>query len=626
MRFGYNGKILRVNLSNREIGFEEPDEIFYRTYLGGKGLGSYFLLKEMEPGTDAFHPDNRLIFAASVITGAPVPAICRYSVVSKSPLSGGYGESEAGGWWGPELKFAGFDAIIVEGRSEKPVYLLVRDGQVELKDAVPLWGLTIGDTQKAIRGEVGDERTRIAAIGPAGENLVRYACITNELIHVNGRSGLGAVMGSKNLKAIAVRGTGSMKMYDPEMVKEIASWHAKNFREHPLTKSLHEHGTPAGVDVLNATGMLPTRNFRSGEFPGAHQINSKTLEENYPIEKKGCFACPMRCKKVVANLDYGAPEYETLAAFGSNIEVANLKMIIEANELCNKYGLDTISAGVSIAFAMECVEKGILKEKDFDGLDVRFGNQSSVCKLIEMIAFRKGIGGVLAEGVKRASKTIGKGSSEFAMHIKGQEMPLHDPRGKFGTGLGMAVSETGADHLTMVPHDNAYEMKDALCLKEIAPLGILEPLDALDSSARKVRLYYYNENVLSLWRALGVCNFGPVPRGVLPLKKFVELVEGITGYETSLWELLKAGERSTVLSRSFNVAEGFTRKDDDLPPRFFEPIEGGLLKGKKIERRNFEEALTTYYGMKGYDEEGRPTRAKLQELNIEWVADKIDAK
>jgi aldehyde:ferredoxin oxidoreductase len=624
MPYGYNGKIVRVNLSQTAVAIEEPDEIFYRTYLGGKGIGSYYLLKELERGIDPLGPENKLIFAASVITGAPAPAICRYSVVGKSPLTGGYGESEAGGWWGPELKFAGFDAIIMEGKSEKPVYLFINDEKVQFKDAEHLRGFSTGDTEKAIREDLGDKNIRILSIGPAGENLVRYACISNGLVHVNGRSGLGAVMGSKNLKAIAVRGTRSIKLKDPETVRQIAIWYAKNYKDNPLTKSLHEHGTHAGVDRLNAIGILPTRNFRSGEFDLSGKINCKTLEENYTVKKKGCFACPLRCKKMLADSEYGAPEYESVAAFGSNLGVSNLDIVLRANELCNEYGLDTISTGVSIAFIMECVEKGILGEKDFDGLDVRFGSEASVLKMIEMIAFRKGIGDLLAEGVRRAADTIGKNSSQFAMHVKGQEIPLHDPRGKFGYGLGLAVSATGGEHNTMGPHDNAYEMKDSPSLKGISPLGILEPLDAQDTSAKKVRLYVYLENYASFLNALCVCNFGPAPRGILPLGKFVDLVEGITGFETSLWEFMKAGERCTVLSRSFNVREGFTKKDDSIPERFFEPLEGGLLKGKKIEKGEFEEALVTYYRMRGYDDEGRPTKAKLQELNIEWAADKLN--
>jgi aldehyde:ferredoxin oxidoreductase len=619
MPYGYNGRIARVNLSQRRISVEEPDQNFYRTYLGGKGIGSYYLFRELAKGIDPLGPENKLIFAASVITGAPAPALCRYSVIGKSPLTGGYGESEAGGWWGPELKFAGFDAIILEGRSEELVYLFIHDENVQFKEAEHLRGLSTGETEKAIREDLKDERVRIASIGPAGENLVRYACISNDLVHVNGRCGLGAVMGSKNLKAIALRGTRRLTLKDPEVVKQIARWYARNYKDHVLTKSLHEHGTHPGVDRLNAIGILPTRNFRSGEFLLAGKINCKSLEQNYVVQKKGCFACPMRCKKVVTGRKYGSPEYESVAAFGSNLAVSDLDVVLRANELCNKYGLDTISTGVCIAFAMECVEKGILGDKDFEGLDVNFGSETSVLKMIELIAFRKGIGNILAEGVKRAAEIIGKNSSQFAMHVKGQEIPLHDPRGKFGYGLGLAVSATGGEHNTMGPHDSVYEMKDSPALKGIAPLGILEPLDAQDSSAKKVRLFVYLENYISCLNALCVCTFGPAPRGLLPIGRFFELVEGITGLETSLWEFMKAGERCTVLSRLFNVREGFTKSDDCIPGRFFESLEGGLLKGNKLDRGEFQDALQTYYGMRGYDEEGIPTRAKLQELDIEWA-------
>jgi aldehyde:ferredoxin oxidoreductase len=623
MPYGYNGKILRVDLSSQAIFTEEPDESFYRTYLGGKGFGSYFLLRELKHGIDPLSSENKLIFADSVITGAPAPGINRYSVIGKSPLSSGLGESDAGGWWGPQLKFAGFDAIIIEGRSENPVYIFIHDEQVQFKDARRVWGLNTGDTQKIIRGELGSDRIQIATIGPAGENQVRYACITNGLIHVNGRSGLGAVMGSKNLKAIAVRGSRKINVKKPETVTQIAKWFAKNFKMNPIANRLHEHGTHATIDRLNSMGLLPTGNYGAGEFDLSSKINSKALREAYSVQSAGCFACSMRCKKIIVGNDYGAPEYETVAAFGSNLKVSNMDVIVKANQLCNQYGLDTISTGVSIAFAMECVERGILSEKDLEGLNLKFGNDDSILEIIERIALRKGIGTILAEGVRRASEIIGKNSAEFAMHVKGQETPLHDPRGKFGLALGFAISETGADHNTYGPHDNSYELLDSPCLKASHPLGILEPMDALDSSAKKVRFYLYEENLSNLWQTLGVCNFVPAPRGALPLQKFVELVEAITGYETSLWELLKAGERTTVLSRSFNAMEGFGRKEDSLPNRFFEPLEAGLLKGKKIEKADLEEALTTYYRMRGYDDNGKPTKAKLQELDIEWVAERI---
>lgn len=279
---------------------------------------------------------------------------------------------------------------------------------------------------------------------------MRYACMSNDLIHVNGRCGLGAVMGSKNLEAIAVRGTKSIKLKDPEVVKQIAGWYARNFKENPLIRSLSEHGTHPGIDKLDATGLLPTRNFRSGEFHSSNKINCKTLEERYIIRSRGCFACPMRCKKTLVDEEYGAPEYETGAAFGSNLGISDLNTILEANALCNKYGLDTISTGVCIAFIMECVERGILSEGDCDGLNIRFGNEGSVLKLIEMIAFRKKIGNILAEGVRKAADIIGKNSSEFAMDVKGQEIPLHDPRGKFAYGLGLATSATGGSTIRWV--------------------------------------------------------------------------------------------------------------------------------------------------------------------------------
>jgi aldehyde:ferredoxin oxidoreductase len=631
MPHGYNGKILHVDLSSLRVKVEEPGEVFYRTYLGGGGIASYYLLKNLRPGVDPLGPENILVFASNVISGVPIAGMTRYTVAAKSPLTGGFGEAEAGGFWGPELKFAGFDALVITGKAAKPSYLWVHDGKAELSSAEKIWGLETGPAQEKIREELKEKRARVALIGPAGEKLVRFACVVNELKHANGRTGMGAVMGSKNLKAIAVRGTNKLEVKDLEKFLEMSKSLTELIGQHGPNKVLRKLGTPNLVMALNTQGILPTQNFRTGVFQGAEKISGETMTETILRTEEGCYACAVRCKRAVEVPSgpyattplYGGPEYETLGSLGSLLCIDDLAAIAKGNELCNRYTLDTISAGVAIGFAMECYENGILTQADTEGFDFRFGNTDAMLKGIEWIAFRKNpLGDLLAEGVKIAAARIGKGAEKFALHVKGQELPMHDPRGKTGQGLSFAVSPTGADHIE-APHDTPFGAPGPM-MSRIAPLGLLEPVPALELGPRKVRNFTYLQFVWSLYNSLGVCNFAAGPVWALPLRKLVDLVNAVTGWETSLWELLKAGERTVTMARAFNVREGFGRKDDTLPDRLFEPLEGGPLQGKAIDRGEFEEALTLYYEAMGWDpKEGVPTRGKLAELNLFWVDEYI---
>ncbi len=627
MPFGYNGKILRVDLTTKKMKVEEPSEVFYRTYLGGGGLASYYLLKELPRGVDPLGPDNMLIFSASVITGAPMAGMCRFTVAAKSPLTGGYGEAEAGGFWGPELKFSGYDAVIIKGKAAKPIYLWIHDGQVELRPAEKIWGLETGPAQENIREELNEKMARIALIGPAGENLVRFACIVNELKHANGRTGLGAVMGSKNLKAIAVRGKNKLDVNDLEKFLDMSKTITDLVGQWGPNKNLRNLGTANMVMPLNAAGILPTRNFHTGFFDKADKISGEKMAETILKGGEGCYACAVRCKRAVeiltgqyaTSVKYGGPEYGTIASLGSLLLIDDLGAIAKGNELCNRYALDTISTGVAIAFAMECYENGLLTKALTEGVDFKFGNAEAMLKAIEWIAFRKeGLGTLLADGVKAAAAKIGQGAEKFALHIKGQEIPMHDPRGKTGLGLGYAVSPTGADHLE-APHDTPFGQPGAM-MGRIAPLGLLEPVPPRDLTAQKVRNYIYLHFIWSMYNSLGICNFAAPPVWGMPFNQFVEAIKAITGWETSLWELLKAGERTVTMARVFNVREGFGRKDDVLPDRLFEPLEGGALQGKGIDRKEFEEALTLYYEAMGWDpKDGVPTRGKLAELNLSWL-------
>ena len=533
----------------------------------------------------------------------------------KSPLSGGYGESEAGGFWGAELKRCGYDAIIVEGKSDKPVYLWIKDGQPEIRDARNLWGLDVAETEETIRKELQDERVRTATIGVAGEKLVRYASVCNNISHVAGRTGMGAVMGSKNLKAVAVRGNAPPEIGNREKVLELSRWMGKNFK----TKTINwQYGTGSTMDYYEASGNLPVRNFSGDRFPQVEGIKPQNIFKKGYVEKMdSCFGCPVRCKRKVkldqpwkVNPIYGGPEYETLAALGSNCGVDQVEAIIKANELCCRYGLDTISTGVSISFAMECFEKGVLTLKDTDGLELTFGNASAMVEMVERIALRKGLGNLLAEGTKRAAEAIGKGSAEWAMHVKGEEIPMHEPRYKQGMGLHYSVHATGADHCSGI-HDDLVNKK----LAEWDRIGPAESVPVYEMSGRKARMLYQ----LGLWRNmgnyLGLCLFVPWSN-----EQITQAVEAVTGWPMSSYKLMKTVERGMTLARIFNLREGFSTRDDTLPRRFASSPADSNLKGVGVDPEKLSSAQKVYYQMMGWDESGVPTHGRLVELNIEWAA------
>lgn len=621
MPFGYNDKILRVNLSQGNFSVEEPGEDFYRRYLGGRGFISYYLLQELNAKVDPLSPENKLIFAPGVLTGAPIGGSGRNSVGAKSPLTHAYGDAEGGGYWAAGLKRAGYDTIIIEGKAETPVYLWVEDGRVELRDARHLWGKSTGDVLKIMLHELGGRGIYTTMIGPAGEKMVRYACIINDLAHAAGRTGTGAVMGAKNLKAIAVRGSNALEMADPEGVEALAQW----LRDNAVAKMgrFHDLGTAGGVTGLDRAGGLPTRNFQQNTFEGAAKISGRAMKETILFGCGHCYdACPMRCKRIIAleepyeiNPIYGGPEYETVASLGSNCGIDDLRAIAKGHELCNAYGLDTISTGMSIAFAMECFERGILSERDTDGLELRFGTAEAMLKMVELIAYREGIGDLLAEGTAKAAQVIGKGAEKYALHVKGQPIPMHEPRYKQGMGLGYAMSPTGADHRHNM-HDSMFTAPGS-SLEEVKALGILEPLPLTDLSPAKVRMLTYYLYWQHLVDCLGFCYFIPFDHN-----QVVDLVRAVTGWNTSLWELMKVGERCVAMTRAFNIRHGFGPEDDTLPKRFFTPFSSGPLQGVGIDEQKFCQAKETFYSMVGWDNvRGAPTKGKLQELGIDWVAD-----
>jgi aldehyde:ferredoxin oxidoreductase len=611
---GYNGRILRVNLSEGKISVDQPPGDYYQRYLGGRGFIVTTLLKEVPAGVDPLGAQNKLIFALGPLTGMPLPGGGRNSVGAKSPLTGGFGEAEAGGFWGAELKKAGFDAVIIEGQAASPVYLWIQDGQAELRDAGHLWGKEIAETHLEIRKELADTLIRTAIIGLGGERLVRFACIAEDITHIAGRTGMGAVMGSKKLKAIAVRGRNVPPMANPATVHDLARWMAKNYKEE--TK-VWKYGTGESMEAHNLTGNLSVLNFQDGFFEGAEKLSGRVICDQFRVGMHGCYACPIRCKKEIkiegpwaVDPVYGGPEFETIAAFGPNCGVSDAKAVCKAHDLCNRYGIDTISAGVTISFAMECFERGLLTSQDTGGYDLRFGNAEAMLQMLEQMVHRQHVGDLLAEGSKRAAAKIGRGAENFAIHVKGLELPMHDPRLKQGLGMHYSTHATGADHCTGA-QDTLY-VKGAL--DGWSAIDFCEPIPSTELSPRKTRLLYHN----SLWKHLNnylvLCSYVRYSP-----KQILDAVEAVTGWPMSYWRVMKTAERGITLARIFNIREGFSEADDRLPERMSVPQRTGNFKEFAIDPVKLVEMQKLYYQMLGWDERGVPTKARLAELDIEWA-------
>lgn len=630
--FGYNGKILRANLSTGEFKVETPELLFYRRYVGGRNFGAYYLLSEVPAGADPLGEENKLIFAVSMLTGTTISGQSRSSVVGKSPLTGGYGEAEAGGFWPAEFKAAGFDALIIEGKCSQPSYLYIHDGEYELRSAKDLWGKEPKEVEALIKAELNDPKARVAQIGVGGENLVRYACIMNDLSHFYGRTGLGAVMGSKLLKAVVVRGKHKPEVADPVKVRELTTMFNKAIPNHPALSMHQKLGTSKGVLPTSKGGMLPTHNFRGGTFEGAEGISGEVMSEKILLKNDTCYACATRCKRVVAyegedfSIDpaYGGPEYETIVSFGSNALVDDICVVAKANEMCNRFGIDTISAALTITCAMDCYENGLLTQDDTDQIDLRFGNGAAILDCLEKIAHRDGFGNLLAEGSKRMAEKIGGNALDYAMQIKGQELPGHEPRGKWGVALGYGLSPTGADHLNAA-HDPWFTVdadpKTAwVSLNDIRPVGVTEPIPALYLGPEKVRMFVQLQNIWSLINVIDFCLFDMVPEfSLYQLDDIVEAVRAVTGWNTSLLELALWGERGVNLTRAFNAREGMGFKDDMLPKRLHEPLTSGLYKGVAIPEKEYQEAVSLYYEMRGWDADGKPGIGKLLWLELNWL-------
>jgi aldehyde:ferredoxin oxidoreductase len=631
MTRSFHNKILRVSLTHGTIRVDEPGVPTLRRYMGGWNLIADVLLKEVPQGADPLGPQNKLIFAPGVITGLPLSGASRNAVGAKSPLTGGFGAAEVGGFFGAELKHAGFDALIVEGASPKPVYLWIKDGVAELRDASHLWGKSTKETEVAVRAEIGDKRVQLAMIGPGGENMVKYACVMNGLKDAAGRTGMGAVMGSKKLKAVAVRGTFRVDGLDAETLRQMAHRAAEEVKAGTRAANLHKSGTGGGdLEGGVLQGNLPIRNFRDGEFPEIGGLSF--VMDKIGVGMEACYACAVRCKKVVkaereaysVDPDYGGPEYETIGSLGSACGVSDIVAVSRGNELCNAHSLDTIGAGVAVAFGMECYEKGLITQEDTGGIDLRFGNGDAMIAMIDKIARREGIGDILAEDMATAAAKIGRGAEMFAMHSKGQAYPMHEPRLKRGLAIGYAVSPTGADHCHSL-HDTglATATEDGFNPNgRLRGMGAIEPVPLDNLGPDKVRATLYNSMGSITINCLCMCSMPGWSNDEL-----ATIVKAATGWDVTGYELLKVGERAMTLARVFNMREGLSIEDDRLSERSYGPTIGGALADGGIDREELREAVHTFYGMMGWDREtGLPTADKLSELGVGWAAEYLPKK
>ncbi len=626
-----SGRILHVDLTTRTLEVENPPEVFFRKYLGGSAMGLYYILKLTQPGVEAFEPGNVITFMDSLLTGSPIAGQSRICVNSRSPLVDGIGDSQAGGFFPAELRFAGFVGIVVTGRASEPVYLWIHDGEAELRSATHLWGRTTSDVDDSLRAELGDAKIEIAQVGPAGEKLARLASIMNMASRASGRTGMGAVMGSKNLKAIAVRGTARrLDLGDPEAFKALAKSGAGGVKDNPDVLALQQHGTASVLEPQHASGTLPTFNYNAGQFERFEAISGETMTATILTSRETCFSCAVKCKRAVETewLDrpvesrHGGPEYETLAVFGSYCGIDDLPAIALANKICNEYGLDTIGTGATVAWTIECFENGVIKESDL-GFPAHWGDAGAMIRLTEMIARREGFGDILANGSRKAADIIGAGH-EFLITAKGAEAPAHMPQAKRSLGIIYAVNPFGADHQSSEHDPLVEEGTYDYAIERLSMIGAgdheLVP-GSFDSA--KVRFALRTQQFYSFLDTASLCQFvwGPAWTLFGP-KETVDFVRAVTGWDDfDVDELMEIGERRLNMLRAFNAREGMDRSADKLPPKFFKPLGGtGPTAGVALDRAEIESALDEYFALAGWDEAtGNPTPETLARLGLEWV-------
>jgi len=614
---GYACKLLRIDLSNNKIQKEDLDSEIIENFLGAEGIASKILYDEVKSDTNPLGPENRLIIMTGAFVGTSVPCGIKSTVVSKSPLTGIYGEALFSAPIGEDLKKSGYDGVIIQGKAEKPVYLWISDDKAEIKDAGHLWGKETFDAVDSIRQELGDSKVSVITIGPAGEKLVKLACIMSDDSRAAGRCGLGAVMGSKNLKALASKGTVKIDIAEQEALNNLKK-EALSIAL-PNTKGFRDNGTASGLIVFEQNGNLPIKNWTKGSFPTAERITGSTMTDTILIGPSACKTCPIACGRKVKvekgpyAMEGSGPEYETMAALGSLCYNDNLESIAKANDICNRLGIDTISSGQAIAFAMECYENGLIK--DTDGIDLAWGNSDAVVKLCESIGNKEGLGAILGEGVKKAAELIGNNVERFAIHVKGLEFPEHNPRKFKSMGVAYATSNVGANHNRGSP---MLVERDLLS----PDLPWKEPVDGflVKDKGRMTKVY---QDVCCVVDSLGICKF-MVFWGKIPLQILVDYYNAINSTKISFNDLIKIGERIWNIQRAFNIKMGITRKDDTLPERFLkESIDEGPAKGQIVE---LDVMLEEYYKERGLDEDGKPGKDKLIELGLDWISNDLHSE
>lgn len=598
---GWIGRILRINLTNGNITKEALDPALARDYLGARGLGTKVLSDEVDPTVDALSPANKLVFAPGPFTGTYAPSGGRYNVVTKGPLTDAIAAANSGGTWGPALKYAGYDVLIVEGRAPKPIYIWIKDDKVEIRDATRIWGKTVPDTSDAIRADT-DPDAHVACIGPAGENQVLFACIMNDLHRAAGRSGVGAVMGSKNLKAIAVVGTGAVTCADKERFERAVLSVRKMIHDHPVGGTgLRLYGTDVLTNVLNQTGGLPTRNFQDGYFAKADKVGGESLSAKVLQRPKGCFACVISCGRVtkVTQPKYKGegegPEYETAWGFGPDCAIDDLDAVTKANFLCNEYGMDTITMASTVACAMELYELGLITKEDTGGIALEWGNAEAMVEMTRQTGAGEGFGRKLGAGSYRLAASYGH--PELSMSVKKQEIPAYDPRAVQGIGLNYATANCGAAHV------RGYTISP-----EVLGTPMKVDKDTIDGKPELVITF---QNLTAALDATGACLFTTFGIGAPEL---AELLSAVTGVEYSTDDFMKCGDRIWNLERMWNLRAGLSAKDDRLPPRLLEmPLKTGASKGS-VSR--LPEMLPLYYQHRGWDASGVPTQSRLRELGL----------
>ena len=613
---GYKGKILRIDLTNGKISTIEFGDEFARKYLGGNGFAVRYLLDMVDPKVDAYDPSNVVAMMTGPFQGMDIPTAGKYYMATKSPLTNGYFDSVSGGYIGAQIKFAGYDGLLFYGKSEKPVYVFVDDSKVEIRPAEKLKGKLTGETQEMVKEEIGDPNLCVSAIGPAGENLVRYACVITEY-RAAGRGGVGAVMGSKNLKAVAVRGSGTTGPADPAKYDEWMRWYKEEAKKVPsLATGLPTYGTPALVATINNMfGAMGTRNHQGEFFEGWEGISGETLKKNFWVKDTACPACPIACSKVFTakeGMCKGAisegPEYETIYAFGSMCGISDSGAVIKTDSLCDEWGMDTISYGVTLSYIMECYQKGLVTKDFTDGVEFNFGNDDILVNYVEKTAKRAGVGNLIAEGSLRAARTIGGNSERFAIQVKGLEVPGHSARALRGMALGYSTATRGGSHHDPRPTGEYAGVSDRKAVDGKAPWVI------------------GTQQMTTIGDSLVQCHFLERLLGFTLTQKFVDMINPVTGFGYTLQELVDVAERILDMERAFNVMAGMRRRDDTLPKRFLEePIPEGVSKGMYTDEPTLNRMLDEFYVVKGWNKEtGIPTKEKLTRMGLEDVAQKLE--